>query len=99
MFEERFKQALRSKHQIKVAFHVPAERQTLVRVCAPLDYGPDKVQHDGANHFHVWAYENVNGAQLLSLDPAQVRRLEILDDEFDPTDFMWFLSRDWGQHL
>ena len=99
MFEDRFKQALRSKHQIKVTFYSQADRQTFVRTCAPLDFGPDKVKHADADHFHVWAYEAVNGTNLLSLDPAQVRRLEILDDEFDPSDFVWFLSRDWGQHL
>ncbi len=99
MLKDRFIQALKSKNKVKIAFYSQADRQTLVRICAPLDYGPGKSAKDRSDHFHVWAYEDVGGANLLNLDPEQVRRLEILDEEFDPADFIWFLSRDWGQHL
>ncbi len=99
MLKDRFMQALQSKNKIKITFYSPVDRQTLVRICAPLDYGPGKGPNDRSDRFHVWADESVSGAHLLSLNPEQVRRLEILDEEFDPADFVWFLARDWGQHL
>ena len=97
MLKDRFIQAVQSKNKVKITFYSQADRQTLARICAPLDYGPGKGNHDRADRFHVWAYDSVAGAHLLSLDPAQVRRLDILDEEFDPGDFVWFLARDWGQ--
>ncbi len=97
MLKDRFLQARQVKHKIRITFHPKADAHTLMRICAPLDYGPGKV--DQSDHFHVWADESVSGGHLLSLKPEQVVRIDILDEEFDPTDFMWFLSRDWGQHL
>ncbi|MBI5566088.1 MAG: hypothetical protein HY870_14425 [Chloroflexi bacterium] len=97
MLKERFIQAIHEKHKVRVTFQLEGDRQPFSRVCAPLDFGPGKVDH--SDHLHVWADEGASGGQLLSLKPEQVRRVDILDDEFDPADFVWFLSRDWGQHL
>lgn len=97
MLKDRFMQALQSKHKIRLTFYLEAERQTFMRVCAPLDFGPGKV--DRADHFHVWDYESTSRGGLLSLKPEQVRRVDILDEEFEPFEFMWFINRDWGQKL
>ncbi len=97
MLKDRFMQALQSKHKIRLTFYSDADRRTLDRMCVPLDYGPGKV--DKSDHFHVWDYESTSRGHLLSLKPEQVQRIDILAEEFDPTDFMWFLSRDWGQRV
>ncbi len=99
MLKDRFIQALHDKHKVKITFYSKADRQTLVRICAPLDYGPDPRSKDQSERFHVWADDSVSGAHLLSLTSDQIRRLDILDEEFDPGDFVWFIARDWGQHV
>ena len=99
MIKERFLQARQSKHKVRITFYSEAERQTHMRTCAPLDYGPGKGPKNRSDRFHVWDYESDSGGQLLSLKPEQVRRLDILDEEFDPADFVLFLSRDWGQQV
>jgi hypothetical protein len=98
MLKERFLQARHDKHKVRITFYSEADRQTFIRVCAPLDYGPGKGPKDQSDRFHVWAYEGESGGHLLSLKPEQVRRVDILDEEFDPADFMWFIARDWRQH-
>ena len=97
MLKDQFLKAQQSKHKIRITFHPKTDRQTLMRICAPLDYGPGKV--DQSDHLHVWEYEGESGGHLLSLKPEQVVRIDILDEEFDPGDFVWFLSRDWGQQV
>ena len=97
MLKEKFLQAQQSKHKIRLTFHPKADPHVLMRICAPLAYGPGKV--DRSDHLHVWADEGVSGKQLLSLQPEQVVRIDILDEEFDPGDFVHFLHRDWGQQL
>ncbi len=97
MLKDRFIQAMHDKHLVRITFYSEADKQTFIRVCAPLDYGPGKV--DRSDHFHVWDYEAVPDGRILSLKPEQVRRVDILDEEFDPNDFMWFTARDWGQHM
>ena len=99
MIKEKFLQARQSKHKVRITFYSEAERQTHMRTCVPLDYGPGKGTKAQLDQFHVWENESVSGGHLLSLDPEQVRRLDILDEVFDPADFVWFLSRDWGQHV
>jgi hypothetical protein len=98
MLKERFLQARQGEHKIRITFHPKADRPVLMRICAPLDYGPGKV--DRSDHLHVWEYsEDGSGGHLLSLKPEQVVRIDLLDEEFDPADFMWFINRDWGQKL
>jgi hypothetical protein len=97
MLKDQFLQARRSKHKIRLTFYADAEHQVHDRICAPLDYGPGKA--DRSDHFHVWVYESTSREHLLSLTPEQVRRIDILDEEFDPADFVWFINRDWGQKL
>ena len=99
MLKDSFRQALQGKNKIRITFYSKEDQHTLVRIGAPLEYGPGKSAKDRSDRLHVWADESVSGAQLLSLNPEQVRRLDILDEVFDPDDFIWFLARDWGQHL
>jgi hypothetical protein len=95
MLKERFLQAMRDKHKVRIMFYSEADKRTFIHVCAPLDYGPSKAKR--SDHFHVWDYEVGAAGRLLRLKPEQVRRVDVLDEEFDPSDFVWFLSRDWGQ--
>jgi len=98
MLKERFLQAQQSKHKIRITFHPKTDQHVLMRICAPLEYGPGKVDH--SDQLHVWEYyEDGAGGHLLSLKPEQVVRLDILNEEFDPTDFWGFINRDWGQQL
>src|SRR5512141_1040357 len=97
MLKDQFRQAIQTRHKIRLTFYAEAEHKVLDHICAPLDYGPGKV--DRSDHFHVWDYESGSSGHLLSLKPELVRRIDILAEEFDPADFMWFINRDWGQRL
>jgi hypothetical protein len=99
MLKERFLQAMHDKHMVRITFYSEADKRTFIRVCAPLDYGPGKGSKDRSDRFHVWAEETVSGAHILNLKPELVSRVDVLNEEFDPGDYVWFMSRDWGQRM
>lgn len=68
-----------------------------------MDFGPSRRSADQEDRFHIWDYEGSEKPHQIPLKPDQVERIEILDEEFDPADFVawppnWIITRDWGQY-
>ena len=103
MIKEAFLQAIREKRRVKVSFYSQEDGRGLVRTCAPMDYGPSRRTASKNNRFHLWDCDSDTKEHVLSLNPCQVRGIEILDVYFEPAVFVtwktnWFVARDWGAY-
>jgi len=104
MFEEIFVKAIHEKAKVRVTFFSKEDSGHLVRTCAPMDYGPSRRAKNKDDRFHVWDYDSDSGSHVLSLPVEQIKNIEILDETFNPAEFVtwpknrikWFIARDWG---
>ena len=101
--KDAFVGAIRSKKKTRLTFHSKEDGRVLTRVCAPMDYGPSTRAHDKSDRFHSWDYESDTKRHTLSLLPEQMISIEVLEESFDPTEFVtwetnWIVKRDWGQY-
>ena len=104
MTKDDFIAAIRAKKKVRVTFFSKEDRGILVRKCAPMDYGPSRKTKAKGDRYHVWDYESDAKEHSLSLKPGQIQRIEILEESFEPSEFVtwdigqtpWFVSRDWG---
>ncbi len=102
--KEDFIRAIHTKKKIRIKFYSKEDSGSLERKCAPMDYGPSRRAREQKDKFHLWDYESDTGAHTLSLNPEQIQELEVLDESFDPGEFVtwntkekpWFISRNWG---
>ncbi len=67
-----------------------------------MDYGPSRIAHNKDDRYHFWDYDSDTKRHTLSLLPEQVYDVEVLDEIFDPSEFInwdskWFYPRDWGK--
>lgn len=101
-----FLNALYTRHRLQVTFVSKEDGGSLVRTCAPMDFGPSRRAKDGADRYHLWDYDSDTKPHPISLSMAQIVRMDALDETFDPAEFVtwdlsrspWILPRDWG-HL
>jgi len=104
MSVDEFIQAIRDKRKVRVTFYSREDEGSLVRKCAPMDYGPSRRAKLKNNRFHLWDYESDTQKHTLSLNPDQISRLEVLKETFNPSEFItwdtkqspWFVKRNWG---
>jgi hypothetical protein len=103
VMRDKFIGAIRSRNKIRLTFHSKEDGRPLVRVCAPMDYGPSSRAHDKSDRFHSWDYDSDTVRHTLSLLSDQVISIEVLSDTFDPAEFVswtpkWIVERDWGAY-
>lgn len=106
MHKDRFIQAIHGCKKVRLTFYSKDDERTLVRTCAPMDYGPSRRAEEKNDRYHLWDYESDTGPHTLSLNPDQVTGIDVLDESFDPCEFVtwdtnaspWFVKRDWGRH-
>ena len=102
--KENFIEAIHNFKKIRLTFFSKDDNMAIVRKCAPMDFGPSrraKLQND---RYHLWDYESDTKNHNLPLNPEQIIKMEILDEKFDPSEFItwdtkkspWFIERDWG---
>lgn len=101
--KDGFVGAIHSKNKIRLTFHSKEDGHALIRVCAPMDYGPSTRAHNKSDRFHSWDYDSDTEQHTLSLPPEQVISIEVLPDTFDPAEFVtwdtnWIVKRDWGKY-
>jgi hypothetical protein len=68
-----------------------------------MDFGPSRRAKEKNNRYHVWDYDSDTGTHVLSLNPEQIISIEVLDEHFEPSNFItwdtqkspWFVARDW----
>ena len=98
-----FIDAITSLNKVTLTFFSKEDGHSLTRLCAPMDFGPSRRAKDKSDRFHFWDFTNDVGSHTLSLNPHQVQSIEILNDDFDPSEFVkwkpnWIISRDWGEY-
>lgn len=101
MYKEQFISAIRNLKKIRLTFYSKEDGRDLVRLCAPMDFGPSRRANNKADRYHLWDYESDKKNHVLSLLPDQIKDMEFLADSFDPEEFVtwetnWFVERDWG---
>lgn len=103
---EKFISAIRSKNKIRLSFYSKEDGQEIVRICAPMDYGPSRKAKNQDDRYHLWDYDSDKASHTLSLLPDQVVRMEVMNETFDPAGFItwstvkspWFVTREWGMY-
>lgn len=100
---EIFIAALHERRKVEVTYDSLKDGSVVRRTAAPMDFGPKAKEKDPTERYHIWDYDSPSGAHTSSLKADQIRSITILDDSFDPADFVtwtpnWHISRDWG-HL
>jgi len=96
-----FIEAINEKKKVRVRYYSIPDSGVVDRVCAPMDYGPGTVYHDGLNRYWLWVDAVNAGSRILGLLPGEVVNLQVLGEVFDPAEFkdrpaQWFTPRDWG---
>lgn len=70
-----------------------------------MDFGPSRRAKIKDDRFHLFDYDSDVGSHPLILPVVQVKNIEILNDTFEPSEFVkwdltkspWFIKRDWGK--
>ena len=96
--------ALHSRTRIRLCFFSKEDGHVLQRTCAPMDFGPSRRAKDQSDRYHFWDYDSDTARHVLSLLPVQIQSMTVLEESFDPAEFItwdvksspWFLTRDWG---
>lgn len=79
------------------------EKGFIKRICVPFDFGPSRKFKDGIERYHFLDLDSPDGPHNLSILPDQLIDLEVLDNKFDPADYIhwtpnWYVARDWGKY-
>jgi hypothetical protein len=98
--------AIHARKKVRIRFFSKEDGTYITRVCAPMDYGPSRTALDFRNKLHVWDYESDDKPRPLALDQSHVEELYVLEETFDPAEFVtwdlkaspWIVKRDWGTH-
>ena len=96
-------EGIQKKQMVMVRFNA-RDGQILLRKCAPLDYAISKRAKTPRFKFHFWDFDSSIKNHLLSLDLEQIIEVDIMEESFNPEDFVtwntakspWFIARDWG---
>jgi hypothetical protein len=102
--KDGFIAAIHAKKKVRLKFFSKEDGTTLVRTCAPMDFGPSRRAKNNDDRFHFWDYDSDTRTHTLSLLPNQIVSIEVLPDVFEPSEFItwstatspWFVARDWG---
>lgn len=101
MHRQKFFDAIKLKKKVRITFFSKEDNSNLSRVCAPMDFGPSRRTKEQDDRYHSWDYESDKEKHTLSLPIAQVVMIELLEESFDPAEFVtwppnWILARNWG---
>lgn len=105
MDTSRFIQSIHNKKKVRVTFYSKSDDAELIRLCAPMDYGPSQRKNikDKRDKFHLWDYESEGFNHVLSLPAEQIINIEYTDLDFEPSEFVhwitkWLIKRNWGAY-
>lgn len=102
---EEFLDALKKRRKVRLTFYSKEDAGTISRSCAPMDHGPSRRARDKSMRYHFWDFDSDSGSHVLSLSANQIVALQVLDEPFEPGEFItwstkkspWFVVRDWGR--
>lgn len=100
--KESFLRAIHEKKKIQLTFN-SKEKGTITRNCIPFDYGPTKAYSDNKDRYHFYDLNSPEGKHVLLLKPEQIVNIKIIDECFEPGDYVhwktrWHMNRDWGKY-
>ncbi|WP_449420512.1 hypothetical protein [Phormidium nigroviride] len=101
---QTFVTGIHSQKKLRLTFFSKQDREQLIRMCAPMDFGLSRRAKDNLKRYHFWDYESDTKNHVLSLPPEQIIEMESTEEPFDPIEFItwdvkkspWFLQRNWG---
>jgi hypothetical protein len=100
--KEKFLQAIDNKLKMKVTFNAK-EKGQVTRTCIPFDFGPSQKADsiDKSEKYHLYDLDSPDGSHTLSLSVEQIVSIEVLNENFNPAEFVkwqpkWIYKRDWG---
>ncbi|MFZ3053338.1 MAG: hypothetical protein WA099_08005 [Sulfuricurvum sp.] len=97
-----FLRGIHEKRYLFVDFVAKEDGQLRKRKCVPFDYGESRKYRDGKDRFHFYDLDSPDGKHNLSLLPEQIQKLDVLNDVFNPADYVtwtpinWIVKRNWG---
>ena len=96
-----FIEGIEGQQKIQLTFHSKEDGHSLVRLCAPMDFGPSTRTLDQSDRYHFWDYDSDTGSHTLSLLPQQVQSIAATEISFEPSEFVtwppnWIYPRNWG---
>jgi hypothetical protein len=103
---QTFLDAIAAKRRLSVRFFHRKEKRELVRVCAPLDYGPLRGAIDRSDVYQLWDLEAKRKPHNLALAEADIVAMTPLEETFEPAEIItwafkpnaWSVPRDWAEH-
>ena len=103
-FHSDFISAIYDKKKLVITF-LSRDKGLLRRKCAPMDYAVGKREKSGIERYWFWDYESDKGPHTLGLKAIQIRDLTIIEESFEPSEFIdwdtkrsqWSVKRDWGR--
>lgn len=100
--KENFLNAIDNKLKIRVTFDAK-EKGQITRICIPFDFGPSQKVYtiDKTDKYHMLDLDSPDGRHNLGLIESQINSIEVLDETFDPSEYVkwqpkWIYQRDWG---
>jgi len=101
--KELFLKSIHDKKMVEIIFD-SIDKGVITRKCIPYDYGPSRKYRDNRDRYHLYDLNSPEGKHNLSILPEQLLNLDILNQNFEPSDYVtwsptkWFIPRDWGEH-
>jgi hypothetical protein len=100
-----FLDAIAGKRRLSVRFFSRRQGRELVRLCAPLDFGPLRGALDRSDHYQLWDLEEKRKPQNLALLEADIVAMTPLEETFEPKEIItwafkpgaWSVPRDWDE--
>ncbi|OGM93121.1 MAG: hypothetical protein A2561_03925 [Candidatus Staskawiczbacteria bacterium RIFOXYD1_FULL_32_13] len=99
-----FLKAIAELKFVKLRFN-SQEKGIIERECIPFDFGPSRRNLSiNPDRYHFYDLDSPEGTHNLSILPDQIISLEVLEQKFEPADYItwdppydWFIPRDWGK--
>jgi hypothetical protein len=106
-----FLEALATRHRLSVRFRETTKAtkgtapREIVRVCAPLDFGPLRGAVSKADVYQLWDLEAKRKPFNVVLAEADIVSMTALDETFEPSAIItwafkphaWHVPRDWAE--
>lgn len=101
-----FLDAIAAKRRLSVRFTSRKVGREMVRVCAPLDYGPLRGSTDSEPRYQFWDLEGKKKPLNIPLVASEIVSMTPLEETFDPAAIItwafkpgaWQIPRDWAEH-
>lgn len=101
-----FLDALAAKRRMSVRFYNRKLEREMVRICAPLDYGPLRGTNvDALPRYQFWDLEGKRKPLNLPVLAEDLHEMTPLDETFEPAEIItwtfkpnaWLVPRDWAE--